>query len=79
MEEQKNMQRDYVTILELNDSGGFAATVPELPECKAKGDSIEETLEKMQEVISEYLKELQLKGEGLPKESCRLLFTKVKV
>jgi len=46
-------------ILELNELGGYTATVPILPGCVSEGDTKEEAIEL-------YLESLQADGEPIP-------------
>ena len=62
------MQRQFRVILELNELGGYTATVPILPGCVSEGDTKEEALANIKEAIELYLESLQADGESIPSE-----------
>ena len=62
------MQRQFRVILELNELGGYTATVPILPGCVSEGDTKEEALANVKEAIELYLESLQADGEPIPGE-----------
>lgn len=60
------MGRRFRVILELNELGGYTATVPSLPGCISEGDTKEEAIANIREAIELYLESLQADGEPVP-------------
>ena len=54
----------YTVIIEPEEEGGFHIWCPALKGCHSQGDTKEEALENIQEVIAAYSESLQ--AEGLP-------------
>jgi predicted RNase H-like HicB family nuclease len=68
---------DYTVILEREEEGGYHAFCPVLKGCHTQGDTIEEALERVQEVIAVYVEDLKAEGEPVPTED--ILIKQVKV
>lgn len=62
------MQKRFRVILELNEHGGYTATVPALPGCISEGDTKEEALANIKEAIEGYIESLMADGEPLPSD-----------
>ena len=59
----------YSVQLDPQPEGGFTATVPALPGCVSEGESVEETLENIQDAIVGYLHVLQKRKLTIPVEA----------
>lgn len=62
------MLKSFRVILELNELGGYTATVPLLPGCISEGDTREEAIANIKEAIQLYIESLQADGEPIPSE-----------
>ena len=58
----------YTVIIEHEEDGGYHAFCPVLKGCHAQGETIEETLENIQEAMEIYLESLIAHNEVIPKE-----------
>lgn len=54
-------------MLEADEAGGFAVSVPDLPGCWTQGETREEALDNAKEAIALYLETLEEAGEPIPK------------
>jgi antitoxin HicB len=59
------MARFYV-YLELTDEGGYMVSAPALPGCVTQGETKEEALEMIKDVIRSYISSLRKHGDPLP-------------
>jgi len=59
----------YTVLLEPEDDGGYAVSVPALPGCVSQGDSREEALANVREAITLYLEDCREAGDPLPSEA----------
>ncbi len=57
--------------LSIEDGGGFAATVPDLPGCMSDGETPEEALANVRDAIAEWIEEARAVGRSVPKPSRR--------
>jgi len=55
----------YAIVIEKAE-GNYGADVPDLPGCVATGQTVEETLQQIQEAIAFHLKGMLLHGEVIP-------------
>ena len=60
--------RTYTAIVKKDESGAYLAVVPALPACYAQGDTYEEALANIREVIELVLEDLAETGEAIPQE-----------
>lgn len=58
----------FTVILEPQEDGGFTVTVPALPGCISEGETREETLSNIKEVIELYIGVLKEDGKPIPKD-----------
>jgi len=65
---RKNTTRQYLypVVIEPLDEGGFLAVCPTLPGCHAEGDTREEALEIIQDVMRIFIEDARASGEELP-------------
>jgi antitoxin HicB len=56
----------------LEDGGGFAATVPDLPGCMSDGETPEEALANVQDAIRAWIEAAEELGRSIPKPSRQL-------
>jgi antitoxin HicB len=61
-------ERKYTIVLEPEDGGGYAVTVPALPGCFTQGSTVEEAMERAAEAISVHIAGLEADGEPVPEE-----------
>ncbi|BCV23833.1 type II toxin-antitoxin system HicB family antitoxin [Gelria sp. Kuro-4] len=74
------MLRRFKVILEWDEEvGAYTVTVPALPGCVTQGRTVEESLERVREAITGYLKAMKLHGESVPKHDPRMVFGEVEV
>ncbi len=64
-----------VEPLSLEDGGGFAATVPDLPGCMSDGGTPEEALGNVRDAIAAWVEAAQDLGRPVPQPSRRLVTT----
>lgn len=61
--------REYTVILDADEEqGGYTATVPRLSGLVTQGETIEECLARVRELIPAFLEELPATGEPIPEE-----------
>ena len=64
--------KKYTIILEPDtEEGGYTVTVPTLPGCITQGETVEQCIERAQEVIIGYIESLRAAGEPVPEETER--------
>jgi predicted RNase H-like HicB family nuclease len=61
-------RRRYSIVLEPEEGGGYAVTVPALPGVFTQGRTVEEAKERAAEAISTHIAGLQADGEPIPEE-----------
>jgi antitoxin HicB len=61
-------ERKYTIVLEPEDGGGYAVTVPALSGCFTQGSTVEEAMERAAEAISVHIAGLEADGEPVPEE-----------
>ena len=61
-------QRTYTILLEPEEGGGYAVSVPALPGCFTQGRTIEEAIERAAEAVSVHIAGLEADGEPVPEE-----------
>jgi antitoxin HicB len=61
-------QRTYSIVLEPEEGGGYAVTVPALPGCFTQGKTAEEAMERAAEAIGVHIAGLEADGEPVPEE-----------
>lgn len=59
-------KREFDVILEVQEEGGFVASVPELPGCWTQGETREEAVANAKEAIEGYLETLKELGRPIP-------------
>jgi antitoxin HicB len=70
---------DFKVILEPDeDTGGYVVSCPALPGCYTQGDTIDEALENIKEVILLCLEDLQSQDQPIP-DASRTLISSVAV
>jgi len=67
----------FRVILELNELGGYTATVPALAGCISEGDTKEEALINIKEAIELYIESLKEDGRPIPSEEVEQTFVEV--
>jgi antitoxin HicB len=60
-----------ITPLSVEDGGGFAATVPDLPGCMSDGETPEEALHNVLDAIDSWIEMAEELGHSLPEPSMR--------
>lgn len=58
--------RRYRVLLERNDQGGYAVTVPALPAVVTQGDTREDALANAADAVRLYVESLQARGLPIP-------------
>lgn len=61
-------QRTYSIVLEPEEGGGYAVSVPVLPGCFTQGKTIEEAMQRAAEAIGVHIAGLEADGEPVPEE-----------
>lgn len=56
----------YRVLIEIDEEGGYVATVPSLPGCISQGETRSEALENIKEAIQGYIESLEKHGEAVP-------------
>lgn len=67
---------EFPVIIEpisVEDGGGFAALVPDLPGCMSDGDSPEEALANVRDAITAWISEAKAMGRPVPRPSKHLI------
>lgn len=59
----------YAVVVEWVEGSNYSAYVPDLPGCVAAGDTLEETVELIQEAIEFHLEGMREDGEAIPEPS----------
>jgi predicted RNase H-like HicB family nuclease len=72
-------ERTYSVLLEPEEGGGYAVTVPSLPGCFTQGATVEEALERAAEAIRVHIAGLRSDGEAVPEERERPVVASVTV
>ncbi len=60
--------RTYTIVVEPEQGGGYYVTVPALPGCFTRGNTLEECQERAVEAIEVHISGLQADGEPVPEE-----------
>ena len=61
--------REYTVILDPDEEeGGYTATVPSLPGLVTQGETIEDCLARVRELLPAFLEDLAASGEPIPEE-----------
>ena len=60
--------RTYTIVVEPEPDGGYFVTVPALPGCFTRGQSVEECRDRAVEAIEVHIAGLQADGEQVPEE-----------
>jgi predicted RNase H-like HicB family nuclease len=60
--------RTYTIVVEPEEGGGYFVSVPALPGCFTRGDSIEQCRERAAEAIEVLIAGLRADGEPVPEE-----------
>ena len=63
--------------LDVEDGGGYLATVPDLPGCMADGETIAEAAEEIRDAILAYLNALEADGIAFPEPTRNAIDTDV--
>jgi len=58
----------FTVIYEVDQEGGYVASVPSLSGCYSQGETLEETEKNIKEAIEAYLESLLTHREALPQE-----------
>ena len=58
----------YTVVLELEEDGGYVASVPALPGCVSQGDTRDEALINIREAMELYLEDCRAAGDPVPTE-----------
>jgi predicted RNase H-like HicB family nuclease len=58
--------REYEVVLTPEEDGRYSVTVPALPGCVSQGETREEALTMIREVIELYLESLEAHGDPVP-------------
>lgn len=64
-----NISKTYRAVLRKEPEGTFTATVPALPGCITRGDTIEHAMEMAKEAIEGYIEVLKEEGEPVPDDN----------
>jgi antitoxin HicB len=64
---------DFKVILEPDETGGYVVSCPSLPGCYTQGETIEEALENIKEVIALCLEDMEAEGEEIPDSTKTLI------
>ena len=60
---------DFKVFLEPDEAGGYVVVCPSLQGCYSQGETVEEALANMREVIEMCLEDLRERGEPVPDPS----------
>ncbi len=60
---------NFKIVLEKDEDGGYAVTVPSLPGCISQGDTKEEAIENIKEAIELHVESLVVDGLSIIKET----------
>ena len=64
----KAKDRRFHIRVELNEEGGYTATVPELPGCISEGETLQEALTMIQDAMAAWLQVAQKYGDPIPQQ-----------
>jgi len=59
----------YTVVLEMEEDGGYVASVPALPGCVSQGDNRAEALANIREAIELYVEDCRDAGDPVPTEA----------
>ena len=57
------MTTDYLIVIESTEAGGYLATVPELPELSARGDTVDQADRTITAMVADYHESLRLRAD----------------
>jgi antitoxin HicB len=63
------VRRYSVVLAPDREEGGFVASVPALPGCVTEGDTRDEALANVRDLIQLYIEDLEAHGEPVPEET----------
>ena len=66
---------DYKVILEPDETGGYIVICPSIPGCYSQGETVQEALDNIKEVILLCLEDMIAEGEEIPDSSQSLIGT----
>ncbi len=52
------MKKEYTVIIEKDETGGYVGEIPGIPACHSQGETIEELMENMKEILELCLESL---------------------
>jgi predicted RNase H-like HicB family nuclease len=58
--------RKYIVYLELAEEGGYVVSCPHFPGCVTQGETVEEALGMIRDVIQGYIFSLKKQGDPVP-------------
>ena len=56
----------FTVVLEKDEDGVYAATVPALPGCISDGQTVEEAMSNIKEAIRGFIEDMKADGETIP-------------
>jgi predicted RNase H-like HicB family nuclease len=65
---------NYTVVIQPDDEGGYAASVPALPGCFSQGTTIRETIENAAEAIAVHLAGLEADDDPIPTDGPTILY-----
>ena len=68
---------EYPVIVEKKGEKSFSAYSPDLPNCTATGETVEDALREMEKAIKIHLKRLKKAGEPVPEPTAKVEYIKI--
>jgi predicted RNase H-like HicB family nuclease len=75
----KNSVYRFTVVIEPCEEGGFFAFCPALPGCHVQGETYEETIQEMREVIKDFIEDYRADGESIPEDEVTVTSLKVAI
>lgn len=69
----------FTVVVEPCEEGGFFAFCPALPGCHAQGESYEQTIHELREIIKDFIEDYIADGEAIPEDEFTVTSLKVAV
>lgn len=74
-----HQEHHFTIVIEPCEEGGYYAECPAFSGCHVQGESYEETLNEMKEVLSDFIKDYQANNEPIPQGEVTITTLKVAV
>ena len=75
----KGMRTAYAIVIELTDNCAFTAYAPDLPDCRAIGETAEEAEANLREAITFHIDQRLRRGEPIPAPVTRTIYLEFEI